>query len=152
MADVYDIFNTEYHKLEKQQYEEHEPTGKLQKQLEEKFQEFQERSAAQDSEITYHRIQLEKQTVVISQLLLRLSELEEQFEAFKKQQSTEEVIEIRNIPLQQIKNEMLSLLTDKKTRYADDIAAELKLDIKDVIEAFKQLQKEGKLFVDEASL
>lgn len=130
----------------------YEPTGSLQKQIEEKFEEFQKRSIEQDSEINRLKMQLEKQTVMTSQILLQLSGLQEQFEAFKKQQPTEEVIEIRDIPIDQIKEEMLALMKDGKTRYADEIAAELNLDIKDVIEAFKQLQNEGKLFVDETKL
>ena len=86
--------------------------------------------------------------MVTSQLLLQLSDLQEQFEAFKKQQPTEEIIEIRDIPMTQIKEEMLSLLSDGKTRYIDEIAIELKVDIEIVAEAFRQLQEEGKLFID----
>ncbi len=63
-----------------------------------------------------------------------------------------EVIEVRNIPLAQIKKEVLSLLSDGKTKYIDEIAEELNLDFMDVIDAFNQLQEEGKLFIDENKL
>lgn len=63
-----------------------------------------------------------------------------------------EVTEIRHISIDQIKQEMLSLQADGKTRYADEIAGILGLDIIDVIEAFSQLQEEGKLFVDNDKL
>ena len=65
---------------------------------------------------------------------------------------SEEVIEVRNIPMSQIKDEMLSLQADGKTRYADEIAEILELDVIDVIEAFSQLQEEDKLFVDNDKL
>lgn len=133
----------EYFQQEDREYGE--PTGSLQKQLGEKFAEVQQRSIEQGSEIDRLKMQLEKQAVLIS-------DLQNQFDLFKKQEPAEEIIEIRNISMEQIKEEMISLLSDKKTRYADEIAAELKLDIKDVIEGFRQLQEEGKLFVDEASL
>lgn len=60
----------------------------------------------------------------------------------------EEVIELRDIPIEQIKAEMLDLQSDGKTRWADEIAEILELDVMDVIEAFNQLQEEGRLFVD----
>ncbi len=63
-----------------------------------------------------------------------------------------EVIEVRNIPLAQIKKEVLSLLSDGKTKYIDEIAEELNLDFIDVTDAFNQLQEEGKLFIDENKL
>lgn len=64
----------------------------------------------------------------------------------------EDVIELRDVPVEQIKEEMLSLQADGETRYADEIAEILKLDVIDVIEAFSQLQEEGKLFVDDDKL
>lgn len=73
-------------------------------------------------------------------------------EDFYESCEQEDVIELRDIPIEQIKEEMLSLLSDGITRYADEIAAELRLDIMDVIEAFNQLQEEGKLFVDKNKL
>jgi hypothetical protein len=63
-----------------------------------------------------------------------------------------EVIEVRNIPLAQIKKEVLSLLSDGKTKYIDEIAEKLNLDFIDVTDAFNQLQEEGKLFIDENKL
>ena len=64
----------------------------------------------------------------------------------------EGVIEVNDIPIEQIKEKMLTLLSDGKTRYADEIATELRLDVMGVIEAFSQLQEEGKLFVDNDKL
>ncbi len=58
-------------------------------------------------------------------------------------------IEIRNIPIEAIKAEMLDLLSDGKMKWASEIAEHLNLDIIEVVEAFKQLQAEGRLFVDE---
>ena len=60
----------------------------------------------------------------------------------------EDVIELRDIPMEQIKAEMLDLQSDGKTRWADEIAEILELDVMDVVEAFNQLQEEGRLFVD----
>ena len=59
-----------------------------------------------------------------------------------------EVIDVREISIEQLKEEMVALLSDRKTRYADEIATELKVDIRDVVEAFQQLKAEGKLFID----
>lgn len=52
----------------------------------------------------------------------------------------------------QIGERMLDLLSDGKTRYAEEIAMELKLDYVEVIETFWELQEEGKLFVDSDKL
>ena len=69
-----------------------------------------------------------------------------------KELAEEEVTEVRDISISQIKKEMLSLLSDGKTRYIDEIAEELNLDFIDVMEAFNQLQEEEKLFIDENKL
>lgn len=68
------------------------------------------------------------------------------------QELHEEVIEVRNISIDQIKEEMLLLQADGETRYADEIAEMLKLDVIDVIDAFNLLQEEGKLFIDNDKL
>ena len=43
---------------------------------------------------------------------------------------------------------MLSITSDGKTRYADEIADELNVDIEAVIKAFNGLKEENKLFID----
>ncbi len=47
-----------------------------------------------------------------------------------------------------INAKILILQADGKTRYASEIAEILDLDVKDVVEAFVQLQEEGKLFTE----
>lgn len=80
---------------------------------------------------------------------IEIEDLKSKVENLQQQiNASGEIVEVKSIPIEQIKEEMIELLSDKKTRYADEIADELNLDIKDVIEAFDQLQKEGKLFID----
>lgn len=123
-------------------------TGFLQKLIDRKIEEkFQKRDIEQASEIRYLRMQVETFRLLLKNVTIRLEVLEK-----LKAVSGEDVIEVRDISMEQTKKEMLSLLSDGKTRYADEIATELKLDIRDVIEAFKQLHKEGKLSVDEDKL
>ena len=50
------------------------------------------------------------------------------------------------------KDEMVRLLSDGKTRYFDEIAEILKLDIRLVVKGFKELNEEGRLFIDENSI
>lgn len=59
-----------------------------------------------------------------------------------------DILNHRNISINQIKKEMKLLLADNKTRYAHEISEMLNLDAMDVIKAFCQLQDEGELFVD----
>lgn len=59
--------------------------------------------------------------------------------------------DIRNISDEQAQKEIENLLSDGKTRYFDEIAEILNLDIRMVVESFKKLNVEGKLFVDEQS-
>jgi len=122
-------------------------TGFLQKLIEKIEEKFQKRDIEQASEIRYLRMQVETFRLLLKNVTIRLEVLEK-----LKAVSGEDVIEVRDISMEQTKKEMLSLLSDGKTRYADDIATELKLDIRDVIEAFKQLHKEGELSVDEDKL
>lgn len=132
-----------YFEEEKKRYEPiwADPTGHLQELIAQKFKEFSDREV--------------RRTYEIALLQAKIKGLEERLEKIEKQNqfsATAEIIEIREIPLEQVKKEMIKLLSDGKTRYADEISAELKLDIKDVTEAFEQLQKEGKLFIDESKL
>jgi len=55
-------------------------------------------------------------------------------------------MKVRDITIPKIKKEMLSLMSDGKTRYIDEIARELKLDAIDVAIAFDQLNNENRLF------
>ncbi len=48
--------------------------------------------------------------------------------------------------INKVKAKVLFLQADGKTRFASEIAEMLDLDVKDVVEAFCQLQEEGKLF------
>lgn len=149
MADIFDaLYKGEYFETEKKNYPQPEAlqpesqTGFLQKRLEEIEEKFQKKSIAYDSEISFLRMQLEA-------LTLRIRELKDEFDVHRNQDKlSQEVIEARDIPIEKIKEEIVVLMSDGKTRYFDEIAAELKLDIADVVEAFKQLQEEGKLFVD----
>ncbi len=127
-----------YFEEEKKKYEPWgDPTGHLQELIEQKFKEILERENQRVYEVIFLREEIEN-------LKARLERLEKQ----RGISEEAEIIEIREIPLEQVKKEMLTLLADGKTRYADEIASELKLDIRDVIEAFKQLKAEGKLFID----
>lgn len=93
-------------------------------------------------EINNLKCEVARSRIEIENLNAKVENLQQQINA------SGETVEVRSIPIGQIKKEMVKLLSDKKTRYADEIADELNLDIKDVIEAFGQLQKEGKLFID----
>ncbi len=54
----------------------------------------------------------------------------------------------QNHGINKIKAKILILQADGKTRHASEIAEILDLDVKDVVEAFVQLQEEGKLFTE----
>lgn len=83
----------------------------------------------------------------------RIGKIELQVEQLTKQiEEAEEIIEIRELSIDKLKIEMLELLSDGKTRYFDEIAMKLKVGIENVAEAFKQLQEEGKLSIDENKL
>lgn len=139
------LYQGAYFAMEKTRYPEtpilapESQTGFLQKKLEEIHEEFEKKSFAQDSEISSLRMQIEA-------LTLRISDLKAEFEAHRKQEFSSEIIEIRDIPLDKVKEEMLLLMSDGKTRYFDEIATELKVDVQSVVEAFQQLNAEGKLF------
>jgi predicted transcriptional regulator len=57
-------------------------------------------------------------------------------------------IEIRDFPKEVLKRKMLDLMSDGKTRWGNEIATKLGVDIKAVINAFKELESENKLFID----
>lgn len=58
------------------------------------------------------------------------------------------IIEIKEFPREVLKRKMLDLMNDGKTRWADEIATKLEADIVAVIEAFRELEVENKLFID----
>lgn len=144
MNSGYLVGTGEYLVEEQKRYEQPpwgDPTGYLNELIEKKFKELLER----ESQKTYEIISLREE---IESLKARIEKIEKQYTLSE----TAEVIEVREISLEQIKKEMVALLADGKTRYADEIANELKVDIRDVVEAFKQLKAEGKLFIDDSKL
>lgn len=144
MEKNYDIGSTgDYLSEEKIRYGLKDKTGQLQELIEGQVKkEVQKKDIEQLTEIINLRMQIDG-------LALHLKTLEQRLEITEKKETIEDVIEVRNIPIETIKEEMLSLLTDGKMKWAGEIAEQLNLDIKDVVEAFKQLQKEGKLSIDD---
>lgn len=143
MEKDYDIGTGEYLSEENKRYRLEDKTGHYQEIIEGRIaQEFQRRDFEQSAETSNLRIQIE-------QLALQVKTLTQRLETVVKHETIEDVIEVRDIPIEEIKEEMLSLLSDGKTIWADEIADQLNLDTRDVMKAFKQLQEEGKLFIDD---
>jgi hypothetical protein len=57
--------------------------------------------------------------------------------------NSENIIEVRDIPIEQVKQEVLDLVNKKGKMYYSEIADELNLYILDVINACEQLEQEG---------
>ncbi|MGR3174958.1 MAG: hypothetical protein ACUZ8N_10195 [Candidatus Scalindua sp.] len=143
MEKNYDIGTGDYLAEEKIRYGYKDKTGYLQEIIEGEIEkELQKRDIEKSIETMNLRIQVEE-------LALQLRTLTQRLEMVEKHEAIENVIEVRDIPIEKIKEEMLSLLSDGKTIWADEIAEQLNLDMRDVVKAFKQLQEEGKLFIDD---
>lgn len=143
MKNDYESSTGKYLTEEIKRHRPEDKTGYYQEIIEGKIeQEFQRRDFEQSVEHSNINTKVE-------QLTLQVKTLTQILETITKQEEIEDVIEVRNIPIKTIKEEMLSLLSDGKMKWAGEIAEQLNLDIKDVVEAFKQLQKEGKLSIDD---
>lgn len=56
-----------------------------------------------------------------------------------------EIINLREISVEEAKREILQLLKNKDLAYPSDVADELRLDLKTTIKAIKELWQEGKI-------
>jgi Mn-dependent DtxR family transcriptional regulator len=67
-------------------------------------------------------------------------------------QSEEKVIALREIPREQAKQEIQQLFSSGRTLYYSDIAEELRLDLKLVVDICRELEENGEVKVDESAL
>lgn len=81
----------------------------------------------------------------IEQIKHKLSELEERM-------PEEKVIVLREISKDEAKEEIRQLFLSGRTLYYSDIAEELRLDLKLVVEICDELQEDGEIKIDESAL
>lgn len=95
-----------------------------------------------------------KEIDVYEVLLTQVEGLKKRINLLENQSDgdSQSVIEICEMPLGEIKDKMVKLLSNGETIYVDEIANILQVDIKDALIAFQELKKEGKLFIDGSQL
>ncbi|MFH1140823.1 MAG: hypothetical protein V1724_03945 [Chloroflexota bacterium] len=83
----------------------------------------------------------------ITQLEARVVVLEEEIQVLKAS-AQEEVIVLRTISREQAKEEIRRLFSSGETFYYSDVAQQIRLDLRLVVELCQELEKEGALEVD----
>jgi len=81
----------------------------------------------------------------IEQIKQKLSELEERI-------PEEKVIVLREISMEKAKKEIRQLFSNERTLYYSDIAEELRLDLKLVVDICHELQESGEIGIDDRVL
>ena len=81
-----------------------------------------------------------------------ISEIKTELGCMRSEKSSEKVIVLKQISREQAKQEIKELFASGRTLYFSDIAEELKLDIKLVVEICKELQEENEIGVDSDSM
>ena len=60
-------------------------------------------------------------------------------------EAPQKIINVRNLPFNEVKEEVLELIQRKESIFYSEISNELKLSIEDVVKACEELEKEGKI-------
>jgi len=85
---------------------------------------------------------------VITELQKQINQLKTEVTSLKQRQNSEvkiHYIEIVELPFDEVKKQVLEYYNKNGENYPDDIAADLRLDLKTVIKAVQELIHEGKL-------
>lgn len=98
-----------------------------------------------------HRVSPLLPIPVIKYLLLQ-EELEQIKQRLSELESREKVIVLRELSREEAKKEIRQLFKSGRTLYYSDIAEELKLDLKLVVDICRELQENNEIGIDEDAL
>jgi hypothetical protein len=87
-----------------------------------------------------------------AELLQRIELLEERIKSLENALPKEKIVILREIPMEKAEKEILELFSKGQTLYYSDIAEQLGLDLKLVVEICNKLQTEGKIEVVDHTL
>jgi len=114
----------------------------------------QEEQEEEEEEVTYEFPRLGYGRPLPQQFVLCYLRLERKLEEAEQRlwkfERREKVIELRDIPREQAKEEIRQLFQSGRTLYYSDIAEELGLELEVVVDICKKLQENGEIAIDES--
>lgn len=116
------------------------------------------RQAAQESALKAIRETAEAKKIVRrlkkheASLVYRIDSLEKRFSNIEASLPSEKVIILRKVSKEQAKKEIRKLFSESNTLYYSDIAERLGLDLELVVDICNELQRQGKIKVDDKTL